>query len=80
LCRAYQFALSPMNQWAWYKCCQEACNELNSLEMMQATCMLQTVAAWNMTFRQREGFPHPDPNVQCRKRPVPRLLDIFPDA
>ena len=72
-------ALSHKNQWAWYKCCQEACNQLNSLGMMQATCY-KTVAAWNMTYRHCKGFPHPDPYVQCGKRPLPRLLELFPDA
>ncbi len=81
LCRAYQLArLSHINQWAWHKCCQEACNELNSLGMMQATCY-KTVAAWNMTYRQREGFPHPNPYVlPCGKQPLPRQLEFFPDA
>jgi hypothetical protein len=29
---------------------------------------------------QFEGFPHPNPYVQCGKRPLPRLLEVFPDA
>jgi hypothetical protein len=79
LCRAYQLALAHMNQWTWYKCCQEACNELNRLGMMQATSY-KTVAAWNMTYRQGEGFAHPNPYVNCGKRPLPQLLEVFPDA
>jgi hypothetical protein len=47
--------------------------------MSQATCY-KTVAAWNMTDRQFEGFPHPNPYVQCRKCPLPRLLEVYPDA
>ena len=47
--------------------------------MMQATCY-KTVAAWNMTYRQSEGFPHPNPYVQCGKQPLPRLFEMFPDA
>ena len=79
LCRAYQLAILRMNQWTWYKCCQEACNELNALGMLQARSY-KTVAAWNMTYRQVEGFPHPNPYIQCGKRPLPRLLEVFPDA
>ena len=79
LCRAYQLALQHMNQWTWHRCCQEACNELNSIGMMQGTCY-KTVAAWNMIFRQGEVFPHPNPYVQCGKRPLPKLLEVFPDA
>ena len=32
-------------------------------------------------FRKFEGFPRrPNPYVQCGKRPLPRLLEVFPDA
>ena len=27
-----------------------------------------------------EFIPHPNPQVQCGKRPLPRLLEVFPDA
>jgi hypothetical protein len=47
--------------------------------MSQATCY-KTVAAWNMTYQQFEGFPHPNPYVGCGKRPLPTLLEVFPDA
>jgi hypothetical protein len=55
------------------------CNELNALGMLLARSY-KTVAAWNMTYRQVEGFPHPNPYIQCGKRPLPRLLEVFPDA
>ena len=79
LCCAYQLALTHMTQWTWFKCCQEACDQLNGLGLMQGTCY-KTVAGWNKTFRQYECFPHPNPYVQCGKRPLPRLLEVFPDA
>ena len=31
-------------------------------------------------FRNLESFPHPNLYVQCGKRPLPRLLEIYPDA
>jgi hypothetical protein len=68
-----------MNQWTWCKCCQEACKKLNDLGMLQARSY-KTVAVWNMTYRQFEGFPHPNPYIQCGKRPLPRLFEVFPDA
>ena len=68
-----------MNEWTWCKCCQEVCDVLNRLGMSQATCY-KTVAAWNMTYGQFDGFPDPNPYVLCRKRPLPRLLEVFPDA
>ena len=68
-----------MNLWTWHDCCKESCNRLNSLGMNQAT-FYKTIAQWNMIFRKFECFPHPNPYVQCGKRPLPRLLEIFPDA
>ena len=79
LCCAYQLALSKMNDWTWHDCCREACNRLNSLGLVQAT-FFKTIANWNKVFRKFECFPHPNPYVQCGKRPLPRLLEVFPTA
>ena len=79
LCLAYQLALQHMNSWTWHDCCKETCTRLSSLGMNQAT-FYKTIAQWNMIFRKFECFPHPNPYVQCGKRPLPRLLEIFPDA
>ncbi|KAI2490640.1 hypothetical protein MHU86_23939 [Fragilaria crotonensis] len=80
LCLAYQLvALTNMNEWTWHHCCKVACQTLNSLGMHQAT-FFKTIAQWNIIFRKLECFPHPNPYVQCGKRPLPRLLEIFPDA
>ncbi len=79
LCLAYQLTLVNMNKWTWLECYKEACKTLNSLGMLQAT-FYKTVAQWNMVFRKFECFPHPIPYVQCGKRPLLRLLEIFPDA
>jgi hypothetical protein len=54
LCRAYQLALTNMNEWTWYKCCQKTCDELNALGMTQATCS-KTIAIWNKTYCQFQG-------------------------
>jgi hypothetical protein len=79
LCCAYQLALTKMNDWTWHDCCKEACNRLNSLGLVQAT-FFKTIANWNKVFRKFECFPHPNPYVQCGKRPMPRLLEVFPNA
>ena len=79
LCCSYQLALTKMNDWTWHDCCKEACNRLNSLGLVQAT-FYKTIANWNKVFRKFECFPHPNPYVQCGKRPMPRLLEVFPDA
>jgi hypothetical protein len=65
-----------MNDWTWHDCCKEACNHLNSLGLVQA----KTIANWNKVFRKFECFPHPNPYVQCGKRLMPRLLEVFPNT
>jgi hypothetical protein len=30
-------------------------------------------------FAQKDTFPHPDPDVMCGKKPVPRLLRLYPE-
>jgi hypothetical protein len=52
---------------------------LNGLGMNQAS-FYKTVAMWNQMFWKFECVPHPNPYVQCGKRPLPRLLEVFPDA
>ena len=47
--------------------------------MTQAT-FFKTVAGWKAVFRNLESFPHPKLCVQCGKGPLPRLLEIHPDA
>jgi hypothetical protein len=49
-CSAYQLALSEMNKWTWYKCFQEACDELDALGMTQATCY-NTIASQLGAFK-----------------------------
>jgi hypothetical protein len=78
-CRAYQLAQTKMNKWTWYKCYEQAYDELNALGMVQSTCYM-TKASWNMLYRQLEGVSHPNPYVQCGKRPLARLLEVFPNA
>jgi hypothetical protein len=47
--------------------------------MNQAT-FYKTITEWNDVYRTLEAFPHPNPYVQCGKRPLPRLLKLFPDV
>ena len=79
LCLAYQLAIKKMNDWTWYDCCKEACKQLNRLGLNQAK-FYKTIANWNKIFRKFESFAHPNPLVRCGKRPMPRLLEVFPDA
>jgi hypothetical protein len=68
-----------MNTWTWHRCCNEACRLLNNLGLNQAL-FYNTVAIWNQVFRKFECFSYPNPYFQCGKRPLPRLLEVFPDA
>jgi hypothetical protein len=68
-----------MNMWTWHKCCQDACETLNAIELNQAT-FYKTVAQWNIVFCKLDFFPHPNFYLQCGKRPLPRLLEIYPDT
>ena len=79
LCCAYQLALKHMNQWTWHECCKQACTRLNAIGITQATSY-KTVANWNILYRSLDNFPHPNPYVQCGKRPLPRLFEAFPSA
>jgi hypothetical protein len=47
---------------------------------MQQATFYRTIAEWNTIYSKLECFPHPNAYVQCGKRPLPRLLEIFPDA
>jgi hypothetical protein len=47
--------------------------------MNQAT-FFKAISKWNGVYRTLEVFPHPNPYIQCGKRPLPRLLEIFPDS
>ena len=79
LCCAYKFALANMNRETWHSCYKQACTMLNGLGMKQAT-FYKTVANWNTVSRRFEGFPHSNPCVQCGKRPLPHLLEVYPSA
>ena len=80
LCCAHQLALSNMNKVTWHRCCKRACNLFNSLGSKDATFYKTTIAKSNKIFRKFGCFPHPNPNVQCGKLPLPRLLGLYPDA
>jgi hypothetical protein len=68
-----------MNNWLWHDCCKEACKPLNTFGMKQAT-FYKTTAKWNIVYRKFEAFPHTNLYVQCGKRPLPRLLEVYPCA
>lgn len=79
LCLAYQLAIQNMNQWTWEQCCTQACSQLNSLGIQQATHH-RTVQDWNGIFRHHGRFPHPNHAVRCGKQPLPLLFEKYPVA
>jgi hypothetical protein len=46
----------------------------------QTSNILQDHRKFEKVFRKFECFPHPNPYVQCGKRPLPRLLELYPNA
>ena len=40
----------------------------------------QTVTNWNIEFRQRELFHHPNPFIARGKKSQPPLFDLFPEV
>jgi hypothetical protein len=52
---------------------------LNSLGINQAT-FYKTVSEWNVVYTTLEALPYPNPYGQNSKRPLPRQLEIFPNA
>jgi hypothetical protein len=46
----------------------------------EPTTFFKAISKWNGVYRTLEVLPHPNPYVQCGKRPLPRLFEIFPDA
>jgi hypothetical protein len=52
---------------------------LKSLDIKQAT-FFKIISNWNKVFRKFEYFPLPNPYVQCGKRPLPGLLELYPNA
>ena len=79
LCCAYQNLLEHMNGWTWQACCEEACNHLNRVGIVQATYH-GSVALWNIEFRMLKNFAHPNPRAQGGKRAMPLLFEKFPEA
>ena len=79
LCLAYQLAIQNMNQWTWEQCFTQACSQLNSLGIQQATHH-RTVQDWNGIFRHHGRFPHPNHAVRCGKQPLPLLFEKYPVA
>ena len=68
-----------MNGWTWQACCEEACNHLNRVGIVQATYH-GSVALWNIEFRMLKNFAHPNPRAQGGKRAMPLLFEKFPEA
>ena len=80
LCHAYRSALSLMDlgKSTWHGCCEKAGIVLNPIGVKVAKGY-RTVADYNIIFRRMETFPHPNPDVMSRKKPMPRLFRQYPE-
>jgi len=78
LCTAYIFARDQMgNKVKWESCCQQSCSYLNICGIEQTTDW-QVLKRWNIAFRTKEYFNHPNPHVATGKLPQPLFLEAFP--
>jgi hypothetical protein len=62
LCQAYFFASEGMNEISWDECCKKSIDSLRYLGNHQ-TKRHRTVGQWNIQFREKEEFMHPNPSV-----------------
>ena len=78
LCMAYIFARDQMNNGTtWESCCRQACLHLNMCGIEQITGW-QVLERWNIAFRAKECFDHPNPYVGLGFVPEPLLFEAFP--
>jgi len=78
LCTAYIFARDQMNNGTtWESCCRQACLHLNMCGIEQITGW-QVLERWNIAFRAKECFDHPNPYVGLGFVPEPLLFEAFP--
>ena len=60
-------------------CCKMACDTLSVIGVNYATNP-QTIANWNMEFRNTEQFHHPNPSIASGKKSEPPLFELFPEV
>jgi hypothetical protein len=65
-------------RWKWSDCCDAACKHLNP-SGNKLTTNEGSLHKCHFLFAQKDTFPHPDPDVMCGKKPVPRLLGLYPE-
>ena len=76
---AYLFALQNMNDDTWEDCCRHAINKMTKRGFSFVN-NYRSVGNWNIQFRERYFFPHPNIRVELQREYSPRLLDSFSEA
>jgi len=75
---AYIFAKEQMNEGiTWESCCCQSCLHLNVCGIRQITDW-NVLERWNIAFRLKECFHHPNPNIHLGKIPEPLLFQAYP--
>jgi len=73
----YIFAKEQMgNHISWDSCCSQSCLQLNKYGLEQTTDS-QVVQRWNIAFRSKECFKHPNPHVVHGKVPELLIFEAF---
>ena len=77
---AYDIALKQLGKvtmnWT-VGCCKEAVLKVNEMGI-QATTSARTVQNWNVNFRKKCKFPHPNPKIANGMKYKPSLFEFFP--
>jgi hypothetical protein len=68
------------NNTRWVKdCCQVAVDHVNIIGF-DTTINAKTLSYWNINFRKRGQFAHPNPFVANGIKPKPQLFEYLPKA
>jgi len=77
LCAAYVFEEEQMyNGTTWKSCCHQSCSHLNMCGIKQTTDW-KVLERWNIAFRLKECFNHPNRHVAIGKVPEPLLFEAY---
>ena len=79
LCQSYIYAVNNMNNWTWQNCCEKAIQELKPLGIYP-TKSFDTVRSWNVLFRKKNIFPHPNLLAEIGRPVDPRPFQMIPTA
>ena len=58
-------------------CCRDAVEMLSKMGFNTTKCP-RTISNWNIVFRERNKFPHPNPHIANGIRQKPTIFELLP--